>query len=667
MSKPFGLRENLTTLFRHKHSILGITLIAGAASFTISLLQSKVWESSTRILVQQNRTQPRIGSTFSAADTVPQLNGHDQVRTEVEIFLSPLVLQKTVAKLGEKEVLESMRWRWDWLRELPSDIYDGARDFVLSLFTDGGTGAAMTEAQIAMRKLSAHMAASPVRETDVFAVALQAPDPAFAAKALDTLLDVYLNHHLQVRQGALSSGVFTAETERLRAELQAATQRLQQLKSDTGIISPTTQKQLLLQRISDTEAALHKIEIDALSTRSRIAETQRQIARRPANVELQSTVSRNPLIDTLRAQLAGLEAERSQYQSESSAGRSLDREITLLRERLRGEQEKVASSQISGPNNTYQEMERDLATDRAKLTGMESRVEQRNQLLAYRKELARLDEIETVMRELSREVDLKEEALRISLRKQEEESLGSLLNSKHISDVTPIERAMVPDRPAGPRKWLNLGLGLGGGLVAGLMLAYLAEYFRRTLTTREDAEAQLGINVLASFTDSAHGPQAETLNRIEARKLGESLLREWRDHGSSSFMFVSSHRGEGRSSVMSQVASYLQAHGTTPVVVDAARSGQPPSGISGSTAELTLIEGGALADENFDETELRNADRIVLVIEAERTTGLRATGTLRAIEAAGGKVHGAVLNRRRYFIPDWVYGWLLSPNQSMRT
>lgn len=665
MSKPFGLRENLTTLFRHKRSILGIAVIAAGTSFAVSLLQSKVWETSARVLVQQNRAQPRIGSTFSPADTVGQLNRHDQVRTEVEIFLSPLVLQRTVDKLGAEAVLEHMRWRWDWLRDLPSDAYGAVRDFVVGLFVDDKGGPDMTATQLAMRKLSAHMAATPVRETDVFAVALESPDPQFAAHALNALMDVYLAHHLEVRQGALSSGVFAAETARLQKELDEATARLQTLKAETGVISPATQKQLLLQRLSDAESALNKAAIDSAESRSRIAETQRQIAARPAKAQLQSTDSRNPLLDALRSQLTELEKERAQYQPDSTAGRQLDREMNILRERLRNEQEKVASSQISGPDATYQEMERELALERSRLTGIQSRGDLMRQIESYRAELGRLDRIEADMRELSREVDLKEEALRISLRKQEEESLGSLLNSKRISDVTPIERAMVPDQPARPRKWMNLALGLAGGLIAGLMLAYLAEYFRRTFTTREDAQDQLGIPVLACFMDRAHGARAATLNRIEARRLAEALLRERRERRLNRVLFVSTHKGEGRSTAIEMLETHLRAHGVE--VLRAQNAGADDTPGNEEARPLVLIEGSAMADDGAGDIGPDTADGVILVVEAERTTGLAATGTLREIEAVGGRVIGAVLNRRRHFIPDWAYGWLLSPRQSLHT
>ena len=45
--------------------------------------------------------------------------------------------------------------------------------------------------------------------------------------------------------------------------------------------------------------------------------------------------------------------------------------------------------------------------------------------------------------------------------------------------------------------------------------------------------------------------------------------------------------------------------------------------------------------------------------EAERTVSVAAARTTMSIEAAGGHLLGLVLNKRRYIIPDWIYGrWL---------
>ena len=52
------------------------------------------------------------------------------------------------------------------------------------------------------------------------------------------------------------------------------------------------------------------------------------------------------------------------------------------------------------------------------------------------------------------------------------------------------------------------------------------------------------------------------------------------------------------------------------------------------------------------------ADGVVLVIEAERTRTPIAAATLQSLAVNNAKVLGAVLNKRRFHIPRFVYRWL---------
>ena len=48
-------------------------------------------------------------------------------------------------------------------------------------------------------------------------------------------------------------------------------------------------------------------------------------------------------------------------------------------------------------------------------------------------------------------------------------------------------------------------------------------------------------------------------------------------------------------------------------------------------------------------------DGVVLVLEAEKTRWQVADKARESIENHGGKVLGVVLNKRRYYIPDFIY------------
>jgi uncharacterized protein involved in exopolysaccharide biosynthesis/Mrp family chromosome partitioning ATPase len=686
----FGLRENLATLFRHQRLIVGVALLSAAVSFTVAMAQSKVWESAARIVVQQNRQSVRVGAGVAAPDVPFGLNRNEQVRTEIEILTSPAVMAETVARLGPEQVLARMRWRWDGLRELPDRLIDPLRRWVLQTVLGQPAGAPASPVQQAMRKAAAHLVVEPVREAAVFSVSVESPDPQFSALLVNTLIDVYLNHHIAVRQVAATSGVFAAEAQRLRAELEAAVLRQQALKTDAGVVAVGPQKQLLLQRLSDAQTALGRADVEAIDSTRRIAEAERQLARRTPEVELQTTVSRNPMLDTLRQQLAQLEQERAGFQPGSAAARSTEIEINSLRTRLGNEQEAIKTSRVSGTDTTYREVERALLAERGRLSALSSRSDLKRQISADQTELLRLDSLDVQLREANRDVDLKEEALRASLRKEEDERLGGLLNEHRVSDVVPIERATEADRPSRPRVGIVSAIGLGTGLLAGLALAFLTEYFRRTISTREEAADQLGVPVLASLLDTRRAPSAATVNQIELRRIAEALRHE-RAPGAPglSVLVTSTSAGEGKTLVVSELAALLGRRDNACAVLDASGSqlnlpgGAASIDLSRSDAqaiaavrealhtlcsshELVLIDGPAVGSSGHGLWLPETVDRVVLVIQAEFTTGVNATHTLRIIEAAGGALMGVVLNRRRLLIPNWVYGWLLSPRHAMQ-
>jgi Mrp family chromosome partitioning ATPase len=48
-------------------------------------------------------------------------------------------------------------------------------------------------------------------------------------------------------------------------------------------------------------------------------------------------------------------------------------------------------------------------------------------------------------------------------------------------------------------------------------------------------------------------------------------------------------------------------------------------------------------------------DGVVLVVEAEKTRWPVAENVRDKIKGSGGNILGIVLNKRRYYIPEWVY------------
>lgn len=697
---PTGLREHLETVFRHRGKIVTVFVTTALVATAGSFLHSNVYEASARVLVQHRRPQAAVGAALTAPDSTAVMTERDPVPTEVQIFLGPAVLEGAAEKLGLQTVLERMRWRWDWLRELPLKAYAT----VMTWFV--GTPAEPPLRRNAAERIEDHLQVEPVRDSDVFTVSFQAPDPDFAALVVNTLVDQYLDHHLAVRQGVVSTSVFGEEAQRLTQDLREAETRVQSFKQAHGIVSAAEQKQLLLRQLSGTEVALRRAEREALEADRRIAELRRQVAAQAATIPQSTSTTRNPVLRALDRQLAQLELERAQYVAGSPAARQLEQEIAAVRSRIQSESSKLTGTQVSGVNQIHVELQTSLALEEGRRRGFGSQDQLREQAEQYRRAVAELDRREQELRELVRAAELKEEALRLYLKKQEEARLSGMLDRKRISNVTPLAQAEPPLRHARPRRMLIIVAGLLVGSFGGIAVAYLAEYLRRSFASGEEAARRLGQPVIAALVDD-HMPGSGAQNVIEARRMSEAVWQAHRGDGVRSVLVVSVVSGEGKTRCVNALGNGLAHMGLHVLAIDTRVAPDAPADATPAPASIAglLTEGGharlkrlrlsdlpAPADmqsaveqlrglsprlrEQFDLVLLDGpsvgahpdglwlasvADAVLLVVEAERTPALSAANTLRLIREAGGKSLGVVLNKRRFVIPPWVYHWLLTP------
>jgi Mrp family chromosome partitioning ATPase len=54
----------------------------------------------------------------------------------------------------------------------------------------------------------------------------------------------------------------------------------------------------------------------------------------------------------------------------------------------------------------------------------------------------------------------------------------------------------------------------------------------------------------------------------------------------------------------------------------------------------------------------RKADGVILVVDAGRTKRRAGLWAKQQIDDAGGKILGVVLNKRKFYIPNWLYRYI---------
>ena len=76
--------------------------------------------------------------------------------------------------------------------------------------------------------------------------------------------------------------------------------------------------------------------------------------------------------------------------------------------------------------------------------------------------------------------------------------------------------------------------------------------------------------------------------------------------------------------------------------------------------DLIVIDSQAVLKDAFGVALAKLVDGSILVLEAERTRAPAAMESKRLIETSGGRMIGAILNKRRFYIPPFIYRLLYS-------
>jgi len=148
------------------------------------------------------------------------------------------------------------------------------------------------------------------------------------------------------------------------------------------------------------------------------------------------------------------------------------------------------------------------------------------------------------------------------------------------SNIRIVDQAEVPRSPVRPRKSVNLLLGLVGGLMAGVGLAFFVEYIDNRVKSPDEIRQFLGLSFLGLVPavkdlnlkdgQSPVVSNAVPQNFAEAfREIRTSVMFSSADDGSRAVLVTSTQPSEGKSVVAANLAISLAQAGLRVLIVDA--------------------------------------------------------------------------------------------------
>ena len=563
-----NLRELLRIFLKHKWTILAIFSVSALFSVVMTYLASPVYRASTTIQIE--RFTPRVldFKEVSPGETTDYWSdGMDFYATNYELLKSEALAARAVEDMGLRRKPPGLGLATaEEARSPATDPRPG--NFVESFVTWLRRGpdpvavdpATRTDDEV-VSAFQASLTVEPVRKSRLVRLHFDSTDPFFAAKAVNTLSQAFINMNLERRFEASSYAKTFLEEKLLqtKVKLEDSERELVNFSRDSEIVNLDEKRSIVSQNLQEYSTAVLKAEQDRIRAEVLLKQVQ-------ANPEALALEQENKGLTELKAAKLKLETE---YQENLKIYKPAYPKMLQIKGQLDEvtRQIKEATEDVRGSaRSTYR-------TARSQEQALKAKLEE------TKKELLALQGRSIRYSILKREVDTNRTLYDGLLQRLKEVGVAGGVG---INNISVVDKAKVPLAPFKPNLTRNLQLGLAIGLLLGLAVAWLIEYLDDSIRFADDVEREMGAAVLGvvpklkvkepiKLSQIALSPHQDPTSAIsESYRSVRTSLQFSTPNGSPRRMVItSSGKGEGKSTTAVSLAINFAEMGKPVLVIDA--------------------------------------------------------------------------------------------------
>ena len=481
---PFGSpRDILTALFRHKLKILivFIAIFLTAAEWIYS--KPTLYDAHATLVLKFGREhifRPEVGKV----DQIIRYDEGAAVESERKIIQSMDLARRVVQTMGIENLYPKLLGPSGKVteRKMKRKIDQAATKFLFKLQT------------------------IPTPGTNLIEIVFLHERPKVAAQALNILIELLKERHLQVFSDPKASFLMK-QLQIYQEQLEQSEENLQAFKQKKGLSAPLgeLQSRLLNQRTNlDSDYKLIKNQLQGLA--GKIVSLDGQMKAILENIPV-STVEEGGNLEKAKADLFALKREEqkllTKYTETSFPVLNLRKEIDLMEKFILHEQKSERANTIaSGKKAMYSKLENERLGAMSETTTLEAR----NSVIALQikeldKKIQRLEDLNEELIVLERQRTADEKNYQLYLGKVEEAKVSEEMDQLKMSNISVIQSAEVPRIPFGRPKHIKLLLGGIFAVIMSVGLAFVFEYLQGGYTRPDQAAEDLGLPVLASFSE----------------------------------------------------------------------------------------------------------------------------------------------------------------------
>lgn len=469
---------------------------------------------------------------------------------------------------------------------------------------------------------------TPKINTRLVEVSFSTPDPRLSQELTKAHAAAFINMNMETRFELTKEArdFLGKRLSELKTKVERSEEALNRFRQARGVVSMEGNENIVVDRMVDVNRRL----TDASAKRIELESLYRMVKNK--NFQYLSQVINSGMVQQLKTRIDGLEAERARL---STIFKPDHPRVLELRQQI-SEAQRRMNLEIG---NIVRGIDSDYNAARAKEEALQAEAQRHQQAALNLKELGAKYSV------LQGEVDASRALYDSVLRRLNETSMS---NGLPISNIQITEPAEIPLGPSSPNVQRNLLLVALCGLLLGVGLAVLLEYWDSSIKTPEDVWRALSLptlGVVPHLSSLRRQVNGYGYGRLSAPSYAHRLPHQWPGEGKAeSFaeelmvvrhplsiiseayrttrtslllsqaekppqvvLLTSAHPGEGKTVTTLNLAITLTQSGRTVVVVDAdLRKGNCHTllGLQNHRGLANVLSGGLALDEAVQKTKL---------------------------------------------------------------
>src|SRR6056297_938237 len=592
------IKHLLGVLLRYKWWVIGITLLCFGASVYYAYQVQPVYQSSGTLLITQDRNQFGMGGSelSNMMSSSFGVGTGNSLENEMVVLRSRGLAAEIAEKLVERQTMQN------------GDLFP----ILWAEYPEDSTK--VSQARVASRVSQNMQLERTDIETDVIRISFSSYSPLEAKELVDITIDTYTEVSASQKRTAASAALSFLERERetVQNRLNEAEVALRNYRSETNLIQVSSQTEAVIERLTELESQRQQLQVKRVAINSSIESYENQLEEIRPGLAEQFAENISGRLQSAQIRLAELRTEQALMKQRNPGLENNpeaepqfiqnQKEIETVRNEIRDITSNLMDADDSDVYIGFLEQEGGGITERI--------LELRRRLIELKIEESQLDAQEQVIEERMEEENrffdgLPDNMLELARLQRDvliQEQLFTQISSQYAETQLweqtqfgagrPIDYGNMPSEPTSPDKtrYALIGLLIGGVVSVGFVFA--KDSFNSTIKSAEELKAtdyslltvvpnfdkhvkqnyegKKFINIKDKKISTAWETALNSVSPISEsyRRLQNNIVFSDPDHSNQTIVVTSSRKGEGKTTVSTNLAVSLAEGGKKVLLID---------------------------------------------------------------------------------------------------